>query len=56
MWLSVFKRLARVAVATGLSVLATKATNQPEYMGAIPAISALGKLIRHKWGWTWLPF
>jgi hypothetical protein len=56
MWKPVLKRLGRVAVSTALSMLVVKETNQPEYIGLIPAISTIGKLIREKWNWTWLPF
>lgn len=50
------KRLLRVAVTVVFAGVVAEYGNSPYYLALAPAISALGKFLRAKYGWTWLPF
>lgn len=49
-------RLGRVAVAAAVGGVMTELQGDTTMVALIPVISALGKLLRDKTGWTWLPF
>ena len=55
-WLGILKRAGRTIVAVAVAGIATKYDNDPKWMALAPAISTVGKAIRSKWGWSWLPF
>jgi len=55
-WGRIFKRVGRTIVQVGVAGLAIHYSGQAEYAALVPSLAGLGKLIREKWNWSWLPF
>lgn len=51
----VLVRMFRAAVTGALGILASEVANSPYAFALTPLLQGIGKYLRNKYGWTWLP-